>query len=244
MDHLTRRVYEARKQRKQLLSHHATAKARAGVPADYDQAPLLKERMPDNGGRHVVLAVGLAAVMVAGILVWSLLGNWRSGGAQPSDVNPLGTVSGAAVESVAGKRLEARLDDLADRVESISGLVDELASKLARAQVLLSSITDAGDSAAPGSGRSDPDNSPTSLSRTSGPWVINLMSSPIKSDADEYEKRLRRQGIQTEQQQVSIGGKTYWRVQIVGFDSRTDARARATQVAEQLGLRDFWIMKR
>lgn len=77
-----------------------------------------------------------------------------------------------------------------------------------------------------------------------GPWVINLVSSPSKADADRLEEKARSSDIQTQQQQVTVKGKQYWRVQISGFSTAGEARTYADTAMERLGLKDVWIMKR
>ncbi|MEN8133488.1 MAG: SPOR domain-containing protein [Pseudomonadota bacterium] len=77
-----------------------------------------------------------------------------------------------------------------------------------------------------------------------GPWVINLASSPSKADADRLAEKARSRDIQTEQQQVTVKGKQYWRVQIIGFSTAEEARAYGDTAKEKLGLKDIWIMKR
>lgn len=77
-----------------------------------------------------------------------------------------------------------------------------------------------------------------------GPWVINLVSSPSKSDADRLEEKARSSDIQTKQQQVTVKGRQYWRVQITGFSTAGEARIYADTAMEKLGLKDVWIMKR
>ncbi|MEN8206680.1 MAG: SPOR domain-containing protein [Pseudomonadota bacterium] len=76
-----------------------------------------------------------------------------------------------------------------------------------------------------------------------GPWVINLVSSPNKADADRLAEKARSRDIQTEQQQVTVRGTQYWRVQITGFSTADDARAYADTAKGRLGLKDVWIMK-
>lgn len=77
-----------------------------------------------------------------------------------------------------------------------------------------------------------------------GPWLINLASLPSQSDAERFMQRARSRDIDTVQQQVTVKGKEYWRVQITGFSTAADARAYAGTVKEKLGLKDVWIMAR
>lgn len=79
---------------------------------------------------------------------------------------------------------------------------------------------------------------------TGGPWVINLVSSPRKADADRFAEKARSRGIKTEQQLVTIKGQQYWRVQITGYATAEAARAYAGTARDRLGLRDVWITKR
>ena len=77
-----------------------------------------------------------------------------------------------------------------------------------------------------------------------GPWVINLVSTSSKTDADRLSKKALSKDIQTEQQQITVKGTRYWRVQITGFSTAEDAKAYADTAKAQLGLKDAWIMKR
>lgn len=77
-----------------------------------------------------------------------------------------------------------------------------------------------------------------------GPWVINLVSSLSKADVDRLSEKAHSRDIQTEQQQVIVKGKQYWRAQITGFSTEAEARAYVDTTKEKLGLKDVWIMKR
>ena len=77
-----------------------------------------------------------------------------------------------------------------------------------------------------------------------GPWIINLVSTSSKADADRLAKKALSKNIQTEQQPITVKGTQYWRVQITGFSTEATARAYADTAKAQLGLKDVWIMKR
>ena len=77
-----------------------------------------------------------------------------------------------------------------------------------------------------------------------GPWVINLVSTSRKADADRLTKKALSKDIPTEQQQITVKGTQYWRVQITGFQTAENAKAYAETAKELLGLKDAWIMKR
>ena len=81
------------------------------------------------------------------------------------------------------------------------------------------------------------------LAGKSGPWVINLLSSPSKSDADRFAEKARKQGIPVEQTSVRLENREFFRVQLTGFLSEKQARESAGSVREQLGLKDVWIFK-
>jgi len=87
-------------------------------------------------------------------------------------------------------------------------------------------------------------NGPAIKTSKDGPWVINLVSTSRKADADRLTKKVLSKDIPTEQQQITVKGTQYWRVQITGFSTAENARAYAETAKEQLGLKDAWIMKR
>ncbi len=78
----------------------------------------------------------------------------------------------------------------------------------------------------------------------SGPWTINLISSPDKAYAVSFSDTVRSKGIRTELQEVSVKGTPYWRVQVTGFSTQGEAKAAADTVKDKLGLTDIWVMKR
>jgi cell division septation protein DedD len=76
------------------------------------------------------------------------------------------------------------------------------------------------------------------------PWVINLVSTTNKAEADRFAENALSRGIQTVQQQITLKGRQYWRVQIAGFSTKEDASAYADTAREKLSLKNVWIMKR
>lgn len=85
---------------------------------------------------------------------------------------------------------------------------------------------------------------PASVVSKNGPWVINLVSTSSKIDAERLAKKALSKNIQTELQQTTVKGTKYWRVQITGFPTADDAKTYAVTAKKQLGLNDTWIMKR
>jgi len=76
-----------------------------------------------------------------------------------------------------------------------------------------------------------------------GPWVINLLSSPRKSDADRFADNARKQGIPVEQGTIRLKGREFYRVQLTGFLTQKQAEESARPVKDKLGLKDVWIFK-
>jgi hypothetical protein len=85
---------------------------------------------------------------------------------------------------------------------------------------------------------------PVGSASTGGPWVINLVSSSRKADADRFAEKARSIDIKTEQQVVTIKGHQYWRVQITGFATAKEAGSYAGTARAKLGLKDVWITRR
>jgi hypothetical protein len=77
-----------------------------------------------------------------------------------------------------------------------------------------------------------------------GIWALNLVSLSSRAGADRIAADALSRGIKTEQQQATVNGKHYWRVQITGFSTAEEAAAYADTAKETLGLKDIWITKR
>lgn len=75
-------------------------------------------------------------------------------------------------------------------------------------------------------------------------WVLNLVSLSSKAGADHIAEKALSKDIKTEQQQVTVKGEHYWRVQITGFSTAAEAAAYADNAKEKLGLKGVWITKR
>lgn len=77
-----------------------------------------------------------------------------------------------------------------------------------------------------------------------GSWAINLASLRQKADAERFLAKAGSKGVVAEINQGTVDGKTYWRVQVTGFSSAEEAKAKAGDVRGRLGLKDVWIMRR
>ena len=79
--------------------------------------------------------------------------------------------------------------------------------------------------------------------RASGRWAINLVSLQQKVDAEHFVIKVNSKGVEAVINQVTVGGKKYWRVQVPGFSSPDEARAKANEVQDMLRLKDVWIVQ-
>ena len=83
----------------------------------------------------------------------------------------------------------------------------------------------------------------TALAR-SGPWIINLLSSPDRTYVDKVMAEARPRGFAAVTTSAVVKGKQYWRLQIPGFESMAAAKKAAVPVKEQMKIKDVWILKR
>jgi len=85
-------------------------------------------------------------------------------------------------------------------------------------------------------------NSPQTVIK-GGRWVINLLSDPNEALAERFATKARDQGVAVEQNRTEVKGRIFWRVQITGFGTASEARARANEIKTKLNLNDVWIFK-
>jgi len=76
-----------------------------------------------------------------------------------------------------------------------------------------------------------------------GRWVINLLSDPNKALAERFAASARDRGVPVEENRSEVKGREFWRVQITGFGTMSEARAHAEEVKTKLRLKDVWIFK-
>jgi len=76
-----------------------------------------------------------------------------------------------------------------------------------------------------------------------GPWRINLLSSPARDDVTRLASKAARRDIKTHIEQTELKGRTWWRLQITGFSSQSEAATAAEPVKKALGIADVWILK-
>lgn len=87
------------------------------------------------------------------------------------------------------------------------------------------------------------DTQPVPASSKAGPWVINLLSDPNEALAARFADKARDRGVTVEQTRAEVKGRIYWRVQITGFATASEARARADEVKEKLNINDVWVFR-
>ena len=84
--------------------------------------------------------------------------------------------------------------------------------------------------------------SSTEASRSGG-WSINLISLSSEKDARTEMARLRQMGIRVEMQEAQRDGRTWFRLQVPGFDSREGARAYIATIQQQTGINNAWVTR-
>ena len=87
------------------------------------------------------------------------------------------------------------------------------------------------------------DVNPPQTNPKEGRWVINLLSDPNKALAERFAASARDRGVPVEENRSEVKGRVFWRVQITGFGTMSEARAHAEEVKTKLRLKDVWIFK-
>jgi len=76
-----------------------------------------------------------------------------------------------------------------------------------------------------------------------GRWVINLLSDPNEALVERFAAKARDHGVSVEQNRTEVKGRVFWRVQITGFETASEAQAHAEEIKAKLHLKDVWIFK-
>ncbi len=79
---------------------------------------------------------------------------------------------------------------------------------------------------------------------TDAVWVVNLSSHAKENLAANEQARLSRLGLNAEVHTAQIKGRTWYRVQITGFASKDEAKAKLKDVQQRSGVNGAWIGKR
>ena len=89
-----------------------------------------------------------------------------------------------------------------------------------------------------------PERAKETVTTHSGPWVINLLSSPDKNYVDNALAEAQSRGLAAVTTRAKVKGREYWRLQIPGFESMAAAKRAAEPIKEQMRIKEVWILKR
>jgi hypothetical protein len=76
-----------------------------------------------------------------------------------------------------------------------------------------------------------------------GPWRINLLSSPDRSDVQRLADKAAGLDISTRIEEAEVKGRTWWRLQVTGYQSMEQATSAAEPLKQALGINEVWILK-
>ncbi|MDX8414387.1 MAG: SPOR domain-containing protein [Mariprofundales bacterium] len=74
-----------------------------------------------------------------------------------------------------------------------------------------------------------------------GKWFVNLTSHSNRKSAQHQVQRMANRGIAAESRQVVVKGRTYYRVRVAGFASRSKAIAFKAMLAKKYNVSDSWV---
>jgi len=84
---------------------------------------------------------------------------------------------------------------------------------------------------------------PISSDSSKGDWVVNVSSHTNEELATKESARLLNLGLNPEVHTATIKGRTWYRVQITGFASKDEAKAKLRDLQQRLGIKGAWIGK-
>lgn len=142
------------------------------------------------------------------------------------------------------QRVQSRLNEMAMLIEGpMSHLeerskedIDGLNERLARIEGEVTKLRKVGVSAAKPVAKAAP-------AASTGGWLVNLVSLTSSLEADKQIKQLKSLGVDAIKRSATIDGKTWYRLQVVGFGSKQEARAYADKVATKTGMKNAWVGK-
>lgn len=76
-----------------------------------------------------------------------------------------------------------------------------------------------------------------------GRWAVNLMSLNSENATQPLRTQLSNAGYATEVQEISINGRNWYRIRVVGFKTREDARTFADTIDGVYGIQKPWVVK-
>ena len=77
-----------------------------------------------------------------------------------------------------------------------------------------------------------------------GDWSINLASYAKLSAAKKMKARFLAKGVATDQFVAIVNGKTYYRLQVIGFPNKQAALSQSIVLRGKLGLEETWVTRK
>ncbi|MBF0471479.1 MAG: SPOR domain-containing protein, partial [Gammaproteobacteria bacterium] len=215
-----------------------------------------------GGGKMAIIAMVLATLSLAlgGWAVWSLM-------AQGDDLfatrDRLELMELRLAEIDAGGNQNAKMEQLNERLNRFESQGLELAQtneknlasleqQLKKLQQKLSEMAQAETQTAKSPGKTTPEakngakKEPTQAVAANSveEWAINLFSLSTKSAASAAVNRLRRAGVRDVViQQTMNSGRAWYRVRIIGFNSKEEAQRYIMTIPKSAGIESAWVTR-
>jgi len=77
-----------------------------------------------------------------------------------------------------------------------------------------------------------------------GTWVVNVAASSREGPIKSLQRKLQKQDIETELQQLGSGEKIRYRLRVTGFTSGGEAKRYAKKLVEESGIEGAWASKK
>lgn len=77
-----------------------------------------------------------------------------------------------------------------------------------------------------------------------GDWVVNLSSHVKESAATSEKARLIKMGLNAEVHSATIKNKVWYRVQIIGFATKDEAKKQLRDIQQRSGIQGAWVGKK
>ena len=76
-----------------------------------------------------------------------------------------------------------------------------------------------------------------------GDWIVNVSSETTRETAETMQASLNASGANCTVSEAEINGRIWYRVQVVGFDSKEQANDYVKQIEQQRGVQSAWVAK-
>ena len=84
----------------------------------------------------------------------------------------------------------------------------------------------------------------TQMASSQGDWVVNLSSHVKESAAAQEKARLINMGLNAEVHSATIKDKVWYRVQIIGFATKDEAKKQLRDIQQRSGIQGAWVGKK